>query len=112
VADKKQADSNPFTKMAREGRRQFLATNAPTGKRVLDVNNWIKNLGITKTKQKKIDTLINELTNYYKLLPKLEQSTIGIDKLAVEWGLPVRTAAGLTNEQLIKVISTASMLLD
>ena len=55
--------------------------------------------------QKIVNSQIAEMTKYYNTLQKEEKAEL--QAIAVDWGLPVKLAAGAEFNQLVKLISVA-----
>ena len=82
--------------------------NAPAGPKPKDITSWIAKLSLTPAKKTRLRIYTDKLVSLYFKLTKDKQK--GLDRLAVDWGLPCGLTSKLNDKLLLQVLAAAITL--
>ena len=91
----------------RGDKAKVLSKDMPTTTTSSAFQKWMK-ATLTTSQQKAFQKQLSSMTEHYNSLPK--EAKADISSLAVEWGMPVKTAANADNAFHMKMISAAIVI--
>ncbi len=68
---------------------------------------WIDKLKLSKPSKRKMDELYDKVLQAFNALDPAVRGE-DLPRLAIEWGLPVKLAAAMENNVLIKIVAAAA----
>ncbi len=103
-------DEEDYLAEVRRGDKEpYLQSNAPTGRTMASISTWLSKLKVPTAKAKRIEDVAKTVLAAYNALEEKDRGE-DLQRLAIEWGLPIALTSRMEANALIKAVAAASVL--